>query len=258
MKIARLVLLSLVALPLFAQMPRIAGGTLKSAQASSNLAAQIESRGADGWIGYAVPGATTHSVFCNSWEIYDSTSRDLHPAGSPPAVFYRVDDGRVTKVRLYSIDCTLEANGRSVTWLEGVDARASMNFLRSLLDRDDVSGDGALAALSMHGGSTDILLDVAKHHERAKVRGKALFWLSQQAGQRVAPALREAIDRDPDSKVKEQAVFGIAQLPDDQSIPLLAELAKTHRNPSVRKKAVFWLGQKNDPRALAVIEEILK
>jgi hypothetical protein len=254
MKTARLVLLSLVALPLFAQMPRISAGTLKNAQASPNLAAQIESRGADGWIGYAIPGATTHSVFCNSWD----DDRDLHPAGSAPAVFYRVDDGRVTKVRLHSIDCTLEANGRSVTWLEGVDTRASMNFLRSLLDRDDVSGDGALAALSMHGGSADILLDVAKHHERAKVRGKALFWLSQQAGQKVAPALREAIDRDPDSKVKEQAVFGISQLPDDQSIPLLAELAKTHRNPAVRKKAVFWLGQKNNPRALAVIEEILK
>ncbi|MCU1231440.1 MAG: lyase domain protein repeat-containing protein [Acidobacteria bacterium] len=258
MKTARFVFLSLLALPLFAQVPRISDGMLKTAQASSNLAAQIESRGADGWVGYAIPGATTHSVFCNSWESFDSTSRDLHPAGSAPAVFYRVDDGRVTNVRLYSIDCTLEANGRSVTWLEGADARASMSFLRSLIDRDDVSGDGALAALSMHGGSTDILLDVAKNHTRSKVRGKALFWLSQQAGQKVAPALREAIDRDPDSKVKEQAVFGISQLPDDQSIPLLAELAKTHRNPAVRKKAVFWLGQKNNPRALAVIEEILK
>ena len=128
-----------------------------------------------------------------------------------------------------------------------------------LIDREERrNGDEVLAALSMHGGSTDILLDVAKHHSSSKMRGKALFWLSQQAGAKVAPALREAIDADPDSKVKEQAVFGISQLPDDQSIPLLAELAKTHRNPAVRKKAVFWLGQKNNPRALAVIEEILK
>jgi hypothetical protein len=254
MKTARLVLFSLVALPLFAQMPRISNGTMKTVTASSNLAAQIESRGADGWVGYVIPGGSTHSVFC-SWD----DDHDLHPAAAPPAVFYRVDDGQVTKVRLYSAGCTLEANGQSVTWLEGVDARASLTFLRSLLDREERrDGDGVLAALSMHGGSTDILLDVAKHHPSSKVRGKALFWLSQQAGAKVAPALREAIDADPDSKVKEQAVFGISQLADDQSIPLLAELAKTHRNPAVRKKAVFWLGQKNNPRALAVIEEILK
>ena len=180
------------------------------------------------------------------------------PAGSAPAVFYRVDDGRVAKVRLYSVDCQLDADGLTVPWLEGVDPHASIAFLRSLLDRGVRVADEALAAMSMHEGSTDTLIDVAKNHAEPKTRGKALFWLSQQAGKKVAPALREAIDRDPDAKVKEQAVFGVSQLPDDQSIPLLAELAKKHSNPSVRKRAVFWLGQKNDPRALAAIEDILR
>jgi len=259
MKIARLAFFSLIALPLFAQLPRISNGTLKRAQAASNLAAQIEARGTDGWFGYEIPGAATHSVFCSSSDSLDIRSRgDLHPLSSPPAVFYRVDDGRVTKVRLYSVECQLDAAGRTVTWLEGVDARASMTFLRSLVDENTRVAEGALAAMSMHEGSVDVLLDLAKNHAEPRVRGKALFWLSQQAGAKVAPALREAVDRDPDTKVKEQAVFGIAQLPNDQSIPLLADLARKHSNPSVRKRAVFWLGQKDDPRALAVIEEILR
>lgn len=257
MKTARLLVLSLIALPLFAQQPRISGGTLHTEQASPNLASQIS--GAKGWIGYAVPGPVTHSMFCSSWQTISGRSAgDLKPAASAPAVFYRVDNGRVEKVRLYSVDCVLDADGLTVTWLDGVDPRASMHFLRSLLDRDTRVVEGAIAALSMHDGSTDLLLDIAKHHAEPRVRGKALFWLSQQAGQKVAPALREAIDSDPDTKVKEQAVFGIAQLPNDQSIPLLADLARTHKNGAVRKRAVFWLGQKNDPRALAAIEEILK
>jgi hypothetical protein len=259
MKTARLALVTLLALPLYAQQPRIEGGTLKVAQASSNLSAQIESTASDGWVGYAIPGAKTHSVYCSSYDSFTiSSSNDLHPAGSQPAVFFRVDDGIVTKVRLYSVDCALQAEGKGVTWLEGVDARASMNFLRALIDRRARVADSAMAALSLHQGSVDLLLDLAKHHVEPKVRGKALFWLSQQAGQKVGPALREAADRDPDTKVKEQAVFGISQLPDDESIPLLVDLVKTHRNPAVRKRAVFWLGQKNDPRALAAIEEILK
>ena len=104
----------------------------------------------------------------------------------------------------------------------------------------------------------DDLISIAKHDPESKVRGHALFWLSQAAGKKAGAALRDAVDNDPDTDVKKKAVFGIAQLPDDQSIPLLADLMRTHKNKEVRKQAAFWLGQKNDPRALAAIESVLK
>ena len=90
------------------------------------------------------------------------------------------------------------------------------------------------------------------------MRSKALFWLAQQAGEKVSSTLRDAVDNDPEEDVRAHAVFAISQLPDDQGIPILVELANTHRSTAVRKKAIFWLGQKHDPRALAAIEDILK
>jgi HEAT repeat protein len=89
------------------------------------------------------------------------------------------------------------------------------------------------------------------------VRGQALFWLAQKAGDKAAGAITRAIDHDPDTEVREKAVFALSQLPRDQGVPLLIGVARSHRDPEVRKKAMFWLGQSNDTRALAFIEDVL-
>jgi len=101
------------------------------------------------------------------------------------------------------------------------------------------------------------LLDLAKHDASTGVRGQALFWLGQKAGQRATAALGDAVNNDPDSEVRKRAVFAISQLPRDQSVPKLIDLAKTHRDPEVRKQAMFWLGQSGDARAVTFFESVL-
>jgi len=103
----------------------------------------------------------------------------------------------------------------------------------------------------------DTLIDLARHDASAQVRGQALFWLGQKAGQRAIGTLAGALDNDPDSQVRRQAVFAISQLPKDDGIPKLIELARTHRDPGVRQQAMFWLGQSGDSRALTFFEEVL-
>jgi HEAT repeat protein len=98
---------------------------------------------------------------------------------------------------------------------------------------------------------------MAKHDADSEVRGQALFWLAQEAGDRAAEAIQDAIEDDPDTEVKEAAVFALTQMPSDEGIPELIRVAKTNRNPEVRKKAVFWLGQSRDPRAVDFIEDLL-
>ena len=90
------------------------------------------------------------------------------------------------------------------------------------------------------------------------MRGQALFWLAQKAGQRAVATLSQAASDDPNSEVRKRAVFAISQLPKDDAVPKLIELAKTHRDPEVRKQAMFWLGQTGDPRAIAFFESVLK
>jgi hypothetical protein len=236
MKTARLLLFLVIALP--------------CAAFAIDLPRAVERTVRDGWVGYRIPDPARYSFNC-------ATDWAHNWRNETPSVIFLIRDGAVTRVRLYAETCE-EPAARDVHWLTDVDTASSVAYLRSLVDGDHSVADGALSALWAHHGSTDALLDVAKHNPSAHVRGKALFWLSQQAGEKVAPALREAIDRDPDTRVKEQAVFGISNLPDDQSIPLLVDIVRNNRNPAVRKKAVFWLGQKRDPRALAAIEDILR
>jgi HEAT repeat protein len=101
------------------------------------------------------------------------------------------------------------------------------------------------------------MIRMAKDDQSAHVRGQALFWLAQKAGQKAVGAITGAIENDPDAEVKKRAVFALSQLPKDEGVPKLVEVAQTNRNLEVRKQAMFWLGQSNDPRALAFFEKVL-
>jgi HEAT repeat protein len=221
----------------------------------ADLRQQIESK--SGWIGYSVPIAGRHTI-C-SWDDWSDSIKDgprLQPS-SALYVLYHVNAGHIDSVRLSSPECA--SLNHEVQWLDGVDGRASATLLRTLIDGDDRSlAKKAVDAFALHQGTTDDLIDIARHNSSSKVRSMALFWISQAAGTRAASVLKDAIDNDPEEDVKTKAVFGISQLPNDQSIPLLVELIRTNRSAAVRKKAAFWLGQKNDPRALQALEDILK
>jgi len=206
-------------------------------------------------------------ICCGSWNCGacsldgDSTTINVNTSSESLsdtiAILYRVKNGAIAAIRPFS-NCTVNAQGARVYWLEGVDPRASVAMLESIARSEDPMAKKSLFALSLHGGATDALIDIAHHAPRSKTRGEALFWLAQTAADKAASAIRDAIENDPDDEVRGKAVFAVAQLPDDKSIPMLAELMRTHHSRNVRKKAAFWLGQKNDPRALEAIEEYLR
>src|SRR6202040_2141081 len=105
----------------------------------------------------------------------------------------------------------------------------------------------------------EVVVGGAHNAKSPPVRGQALFWLAQRAGQKIAEsAINDAIANDPETEVKKKAVFALTQMPAGEGVPLLIQVARTNRNPEVRKQAMFWLGQSKDERALAFIEEVLK
>ena len=249
-----------LALPLWAAPPRITGGTVQSLPALS----QAESID-NAWIGYSITTAKSFSscgrcsLTSDNFNISRDSDDDIGPATMTAHVFARIRDKQVDRIRIFSGECEIAAHGQTVYWIDNVRPADSIAFLKRVADTGGHGGrDMALFAISLHAGSTDTLIDIARNNPKSEVRGKALFWLSQQAGEKAAAALRDAVDNDPEADVKSKAVFGISQLPNDQSIPLLIDLLKHHRSREVRKKAAFWLGQKNDPRALEAIADILK
>src|SRR5438874_5419748 len=258
--------------PVLAQPPSFRGGTIATAHATGDLGRQIANIGSGGdrvWVGYSIPLLRRHhvEVCCNSidcgvcpldGEHWSTTIRtDSDAFVDRAAIFFRVRNGAIDSVRAFT-GCAIDTSDQKVTWLEDVDPRASVSLLAKLINDDREISKKAVFALSLHEGSTDALIDIAKHHPSSSIRGNALFWLAQTAVVKAEGALRDAVDNDPDDEVRGKAVFAISQLPNDQSIPLLVDLMRTHKSRAVRKKAAFWLGQKNDPRALDAIENFLR
>jgi HEAT repeat protein len=111
--------------------------------------------------------------------------------------------------------------------------------------------------LNRDPGALDEMIRMAREDESTHVRGQALFWLAQKAGQKAASTITGAIENDPDTEVKKKAVFALSQMPHEEGVPKLIQVAQNNKNPEVRKQAMFWLGQSNDPRALEFFEKIL-
>jgi hypothetical protein len=216
-----------------------------------------------GWIAYRVPVVAGDHMMCdwsNDSRRAPATSVKLE-GGDTLFVFLRLEQRALTRVRMFSEGCTIDAGGVPVIWLEGAQPAHSVSLLASFVDpaRPRRVVDGALAALAMHAdaSASTALVAAAKNGASGQVRGQALFWVAQRAGSQAIPTISEAIDRDPDTDVKKRAVFALSQLPANEGVPKLIEVASSHSNPAVRKQAMFWLGQSKDPRALAFFERIL-
>jgi hypothetical protein len=146
-------------------------------------------------------------------------------------------------------------------WLGAARGEAGAAVIERLVreDNDDDFREHLTFVLTLVGDrGVDSLIDLAKRDSSAKVRGQALFWLGQKAGQRAVAALDRAVADDPDRDVRKKAVFALSQLPRDEGVPKLIAVARTHRDPEVRKQAMFWLGQSGDERAVQFFEEVLR
>lgn len=177
-------------------------------------------------------------------------------------VLLRVAAGRIDRVRAFTDDCVLDAEGRRVVWIDGVRPAQSVALLTHLLAeaaRPERFADETLAALALHEAPEALtaLLDLAKRHASRDVRAGALFWLAQRSGEEARAAITRAIEEDPETEVKRRAVFALSEMKGSEGVPLLIDLARRHKNPAVREQAFFWLGESEDPRALAFFEELL-
>ena len=272
-----------------AQQPRLSNANVQPQALSGSLdraMRDLSARTGDPfWIGYAVPSANPDSQMC-CWSNGGQMTCNLEPgstntmnftqnssplrleSGDVFFVLYRIEQGKVSRIRTFSEECALDASGRTVYWLTGVKPSESVSVLNGYATGVDPStslgagrrtADSALSALAMHADPTalDTLISLARGAQNTHVRGQALFWLAQRAGQKAVGTITDAINNDPETEVKRRAVFALSQLPKDQGVPLLIDVARKNANPAVRKQAIFWLGQSKDPRALKFFEEIL-
>jgi hypothetical protein len=256
----------LAAAPVAAQPARLTNApvrVLPAADLARTVDQQVAATDAVGWIAYAVPIVRGDRLICD-WT--DGTTREPATSvklegGDTLFVFLRVEARALTRVRMFSEGCAIDAGGVPVLWLDGARSAQSVALLASFVDpaRPRRVADGALAALAMHAdaAAATSLVAAARSGASAHLRGQALFWVAQRAGAQAIPVIADAIARDPETDVKKRAVFALSQLPANEGVPKLIDVAASHSNPAVRRQAMFWLGQSKDPRALAFFERIL-
>ncbi|HEX3067697.1 MAG TPA: HEAT repeat domain-containing protein [Thermoanaerobaculia bacterium] len=262
-----------------AQQPRILHGTVTTVPAAPNLGAQIRAS-KTAFIGYSVPEIEGEHVMCcfNTYGDYhtggtcsldrdgssfNSSDRDdLHVASSDVfAIVYRVENGEIARVRSYSMDCGLEANGAAVTWIDGVDPKKSVALLASMVGNSERRSDSVMPAIAMHAdpsATTELERILNSSTTADETRGKAAFWLGQTRGRRgYEDVLAVAQSSSASPRLREKAVFALSQSKEPGAIDALINLAKHDPTAHVRSQAIFWLSQKAGNKAAGAIRASL-
>ena len=170
--------------------------------------------------------------------------------------------GRVEKVRV-RVARPWSTEGRRVTDLGSVGAREASEYLLGLAERarEGNVGEEAIVPATLADSVTTwpALLRMTRNTALPQgTRRSAVFWLSQQAGDRITRELASFVsENEEDRELRKHAVFALSQRPRDEAVPELLRIARGHRDPEIRRTAMFWLGQSGDPRAIALFEEIL-
>ena len=262
-----------------AQQPRILHATVTRVAASSDLGTQIRAS-KTAFIGYSVPEIESEHVMCcfstygdyrmggtcsldRDGSSFNSSDRgDLHVASSDVfAIVYRVENGEIARVRSYSMDCALDANGAAVTWIDGVDPKKSVALLASMLGSSERRSGSVISTLAMHAdASATAELERILNSSTApdETRGQAAFWLGQTRGRRgYEDVLAVAQSASASQHLREKAVFALSQSKEPGAIDALIDLAKHDPIAHVRSQAIFWLSQKAGNKAAGAIRASL-
>jgi hypothetical protein len=188
-----------------------------------------------------------------------NSHRRLEPG--PVRILFTLHDGEITHLKT-RVGGNSQLSDR-VEDMGNVDSRDAAAALLWIADtgRGDVAEDAiAAAVLAADVELWEDLLAIARDRGRHNgVREQAIFWLGQEAGEKVVQELGEIVtDDDEDLEIREHAIFALSQRPDDESVPALIRVATTNDHPELRKNALFWLAQHDDERVLDLFEEILQ
>jgi len=230
------------------------------------------------WIAYEIPLATPDVSMCcytdGDYRSGGSRACNLERDGSTSMtneegpgldrsgfVFMRFDQGVMSRIRVFTNDCTVDAGNREVYWLPEVDPGQSVAMLNEgLTDRSAKNRlDGPrIHAMAMHRGAAALnsLDRIALSQAEGEIRGHSLFWLAQAGGQRGFETIRRVARNEADSEhVREKAVFAITQSPVAGATDELINLARGAASAEIRSKALFWLGQKAGRKATAALKD---
>lgn len=240
------------------------------------------------WIGYAVPEISGNRNMCcgnysegvsdcgrcaletndHGTSMSSSGRQSTALEGSQQlSILFRVEHSRVDKIRVFSMDCELDAGGRALIWLTGVHPAESVallsGYVTSGADLDEHDGNRisnrALTAIALHTDpSADRMLEsfVAANQPEA-LRKHASFWLGAARGKAGLAALSGLAHSDPSPEVRSHVAFAFSVSHESGAVDEMIRMAHDDSSEHVRGQALFWLAHKAGKKAVGAINEAI-
>ncbi len=238
------------------------------------------------WLGYSVAEVNGgRSVCCGNWNRKDSqpcgtcrlegqnhgTNISTHDGNEKKvslegpnelAVLYRAESGKITHIRMFSIECAVDAGGLNVIWLQGVKASNSVSLLEKFVHGADMDSakhekisDGALSAIALHAdpAADRAMESFVATSEPASLRRETAFWLGEARGAEGLRILQKMAQDDPSTDVRDQVTFALSVSKEPGALPEMIRMAHDDKSSQVRGQALFWLGQKAGEKAARAI-----
>jgi len=185
--------------------------------------------------------------------------------GTTLVIMARIVNSRVERMRTFSDDCPLDANGRTVYMLTGVSVADSLKFLETLTHPDystmirsgaDGLVSSAVSAIGLHRGpEADAILDRLATDSDSNVRRQAIGQLADARTAHGFETLKRLLDTEKSVDVRRSLANAIARTRQPQTADLLLGLAHNDADEQVRGDAAYNLAARGGER---MVPEIVK
>jgi hypothetical protein len=274
--------------------PRIENAKVEARNVAGTLAATIGAaeKNATGamWIGYSVNMVAGQRTICcgnysdggdvrcgkcglesghDHWSNINSTNHADGSAGTSTVkleggqeltVLFRLQDHHVTRIKLASEDCVLDAGGLPFVWLTDVKTAESVALLAKYVKKENgerhSEGNEALTAIALHQGveAEAALESFVAAGQPEELRKQTSFWLGAARGKEGLSALQRMAKRDSSTEVRAQVTFALSVSAESAALDEMIRMAHEDADGHVRGKAIFWLAQKAGKRAVGAID----
>jgi HEAT repeat protein len=180
--------------------------------------------------------------------------------GQELTVLFRLQDHHVTRIKLASEDCVLDAGGLPFVWLTDVKAAESVALLAEYVKKENgerhSTGNEALTAIALHDGqeAEAALESFAAAGQPEELRKQTSFWLGAARGKEGFSTLQRMAKKDPSSEVRAQVAFALSVSGEPAALDEMIRMAHEDADGHVRGQAIFWLAQKAGKRAVGAID----
>jgi HEAT repeats len=244
--------------------------TLARHSASRGVAAAVRGLGnVTAWVAWTTPVSARVTMCCSGWSDKTGFEKNCcsgcslarsgnsfnitdkqHAGTKEMLIAAKLEAGVLQKVRLFDVECAVDAAGAMVHMLDGATPESAIDYLASEVSRARDEGTVVTAIAQTESpsmiGTLERLAGTAYNED---IREQAVFWIGQRGGERGFQFLRNLIRGKESTDLKRKAVFSMSQNEADGATDELISIARHHESTAVRREAVFWLGQKAGAKA---------